>query len=52
MLDFVEAAASARDADLNVEVIDDAFLTGQGIEAELPSGSTIRSGLPGPGIDV
>ena len=36
MLDLVEAAASARDTDLNVEVIDDAFLTGQGIEAELP----------------
>ena len=36
MLDFVEAAASARDADLNVEVIDDSFLRGQGIVAELP----------------
>jgi len=36
MLDFVEAAASASDADLNVEVIDDAFLTAQGIEDELP----------------
>ena len=36
MLDLVEAAASARDADLNVEVIDDAFLTEQGIESELP----------------
>ncbi len=36
MLDLVEAAASARDADLNVEVIDDAFLTAQGIENELP----------------
>ena len=36
MLDLVEAAASASDADLNVEVIDDAFLTAQGIENELP----------------
>ncbi len=36
MLDLVEAAASASDADLNVEVIDDAFLTDQGIEQELP----------------
>lgn len=36
MLDLVEAAASASDTDLNVEVIDDAFLTGQGIERELP----------------
>ncbi len=36
MLDFVEAAASASDADLNVEVVDDAFLTAQGIENELP----------------
>jgi 2'-hydroxyisoflavone reductase len=34
MLDLVEAAASAGDTDLNVEVIDDAFLTGQ--EVELP----------------
>ena len=36
MLDLVESAASARDADLNVEVIDDAFLTAQGVESELP----------------
>ena len=36
MLDLVEAAASASDTDLNVEVIDDAFLTAQGIENELP----------------
>ena len=36
MLDLVEAAASASDADLNVEVVDDAFLTAQGIESELP----------------
>ena len=36
MLDLVEAAASASDADLNIEVVDDAFLTTQGIEAELP----------------
>jgi 2'-hydroxyisoflavone reductase len=36
MLDLVEAAASASDTDLNVEVVDDAFLTAQGIESELP----------------
>jgi 2'-hydroxyisoflavone reductase len=36
MLDVVEAAASASDTDLNIEVIDDAFLTAQGIENELP----------------
>jgi 2'-hydroxyisoflavone reductase len=36
MLDVVEAAASASDTDLNVEVVDDAFLTEQGIERELP----------------
>ena len=36
MLDLVAAAASASDADLNVEVIDDAFLTSQGIEEEFP----------------
>jgi 2'-hydroxyisoflavone reductase len=36
MLDLVEAAASESDTDLNVEVIDDAFLTAQGIENELP----------------
>ena len=36
MLDLVEAAASASDTDLNVEVVDDAFLTEQGIESELP----------------
>lgn len=36
MLDLVEAAASASDTDLNVEVVDDAFLTERGIEQELP----------------
>lgn len=36
MLDLVEAAASASDTDLNVEVVEDTFLTEQGIEAELP----------------
>jgi 2'-hydroxyisoflavone reductase len=36
MLDLVEAAASASDTDLNVEVVDDAFLVEQGIEQELP----------------
>ena len=36
MLDLVEAAASASDTDLNIEVIDDAFLTAQGIETEFP----------------
>jgi 2'-hydroxyisoflavone reductase len=36
MLDLVEAAASASDADLNVEVVDDAFLTEQGIKSEFP----------------
>ncbi|WP_411277049.1 NAD-dependent epimerase/dehydratase family protein [Gaiella sp.] len=36
MLDLVEAAASASDTDLNVEVIDDAFLTSQGVEHEIP----------------
>ena len=36
MLDLVEAAASASDADLNVEVVDDAFLAAEGIENELP----------------
>jgi len=36
MLDLVEAAASASDTDLNVEVVDDAFLTAHGIENELP----------------
>ena len=36
MLDLVEAAASASDTDLNVEVVDDAFLAGQGVETELP----------------
>lgn len=35
MLDLVEAAASASDTDLNVEVIDDAFLTAHGIELPL-----------------
>ena len=36
MLDLVEAAASASDTDLNVEVVDDAFLREQGLESELP----------------
>ena len=36
MLDLVEAAASASDTDLNVEVVDDAFLQEQGLETELP----------------
>ena len=36
MLDLVEAAASASDTDLNVEVVDDAFLAEQGLESELP----------------
>jgi 2'-hydroxyisoflavone reductase len=36
MLDLVDAAASASDAELNVEVVDDAFLTAEGIENELP----------------
>ena len=36
MLDLVAAAAEAADADLNVEVVDDAFLTEQGIVGELP----------------
>lgn len=36
LLDLVEAAASASDADLNVEVVDDSFLTAEGIEDELP----------------
>ena len=36
MLDLVDAAASASDAELNVEVVDDAFLTAEGIEKELP----------------
>ena len=36
MLDLVEAAASASDADLNVEVVDDAFLIAQGIESDFP----------------
>jgi 2'-hydroxyisoflavone reductase len=36
MLDLVEAAASASDTDLNVEVVDDAFLAAEGIERELP----------------
>jgi len=36
MLDLVEAAASASDTDLNVEVVDDDFLTTHGIEGELP----------------
>jgi 2'-hydroxyisoflavone reductase len=37
MLDLVEAAASASDTDLNVEVVDDAFLTSQGTTGqELP----------------
>ena len=36
MLDLVEAAASASDADLNIEVVDDAFLQAQGLRTELP----------------
>ena len=36
MLDLVEAAASASDADLNVEVVEDVFLAAEGIERELP----------------
>jgi 2'-hydroxyisoflavone reductase len=36
LLDLVEAAAGASDADLNVEVVDDAFLTAQGVAGELP----------------
>ncbi|MEI7760375.1 MAG: NAD-dependent epimerase/dehydratase family protein [Thermoleophilia bacterium] len=36
MLDLVEAAASASDTALNVEVIDDAFLTGKLTDEELP----------------
>lgn len=36
MLDLVEAAASASDTDLNVEVVDDAFLTAHGVGEELP----------------
>ena len=36
LLDLVEAAASATDADLNVEVVDDSFLAAQGVEMELP----------------
>ena len=36
MLDLVEAAASAGDTDLNIEVVDDAFLQEQGLETELP----------------
>ena len=48
MLDLVEAAASASDAELNVEVVDDAFLTAEGIESELRSGrATTRSGSRG-----
>jgi len=36
MLDLVAAAASAADADLNVEVVDDAFLESEGVTRELP----------------
>ena len=36
MLDLVEAAAGAGDTDLNIEVVDDAFLQEQGLETELP----------------
>jgi 2'-hydroxyisoflavone reductase len=35
LLDYLEAAAAARDADLNVEVVDDAFLAAQGVELPL-----------------
>jgi 2'-hydroxyisoflavone reductase len=41
LLDLVEAAASASDTDLNVEVVDDAFLAAEGIERELPLWSGI-----------
>ena len=49
MLDLVEAAASASDAELNVEVVDDAFLTAQGVEigAAALAAATTRSGPPG-----
>lgn len=36
LLDLVEAAASASDADLNVEVVEDSFLAAEGVEMELP----------------
>jgi 2'-hydroxyisoflavone reductase len=36
MLDLVAAAAEASDTDLNVEVVDDAFLVAAGIEGKLP----------------
>ncbi len=36
MLDVVAAVGAARDVDVNVEVIDDAFLTAQGLTKELP----------------
>ena len=52
MLDLVEAAASASDTDLNVEVIDDAFLTEQGIETELPLWSDDPLWLAWAGVDV
>ena len=48
MLDLVEAAASASDTDLNVEVVDDAFLASRGSRASCRSGrETTRSGPPG-----
>jgi len=52
MLDLVEAAASASDTDLNVEVIDDAFLTEQGIETELPLWSDDPLWVAWAGVDV
>jgi len=36
LLELVEAAAGTSDADLNVEVVDDAFLAAEGIGDELP----------------
>jgi 2'-hydroxyisoflavone reductase len=52
MLDLVEAAASASDTDLNVEVIDDAFLTGQVTDRELPLWDDDPSGAAWARIDV
>ncbi len=52
MLDLVEAAASARDTDLNVEVIDDAFLTEQGIATELPLWSDDPLSVAWAGVEV
>ena len=52
MLDLVEAAASASDTDLNVEVIDDAFLTGQVTDRELPLWDDDPSGAAWARVDV